>query len=310
MKIAIIGRSEVLFNSIRLLIQSGHNIKAIITAKEAPEYTKTKQDFKIIAEENNIPFLYAPKLGDKKSMLFLKSCEAEIAVSMNYPNVIPQGVIDYFKFGILNAHGGDLPRYRGNACQAWAIINGEKQIGLCIHKMNGGELDSGDIINRDYMTIGHGTKVGICYEWMSNRIPILFVEAVKKLEDNPRYVLEVQSKNPKNALRCYPRRPEDGKIDWSESAEFVCRLINASGSPFSGAYCYYKNRKLIIHNARVYKNDEKYLAVPGQIAFINMTTGSVIVITGRGKIEILNIEVNGKKMPPKNHISGIRHRFT
>ena len=38
-------------------------------------------------------------------------------------------------------------RYRGNACQAWAILNGEK-ISLCIHKMIGGELDSGDIITR------------------------------------------------------------------------------------------------------------------------------------------------------------------
>ena len=36
-------------------------------------------------------------------------------------------VIDFFELGILNAHGGDLPRYRGNACQAWAIINGEER---------------------------------------------------------------------------------------------------------------------------------------------------------------------------------------
>ena len=58
-----------------------------------------------------------------------------------------------------NAHGGDLPRYRGNACQAWAIINGENKIGLCIHKMIGGELDISDIIARDFLKIDLGTKL-------------------------------------------------------------------------------------------------------------------------------------------------------
>ena len=69
---------------------------------------------------------------------------------MNYTGIIPQSIIDIFQYGILNAHGGDLPRYRGNARQAWAH-NGEKSIGLCIHKMIGGEIDMcGDIIARDY----------------------------------------------------------------------------------------------------------------------------------------------------------------
>ena len=45
---------------------------------------------------------------------------------MNYTGIIPQSIIDLFNHGILNIHPGDLPRYRGNACLAWAIINAEK----------------------------------------------------------------------------------------------------------------------------------------------------------------------------------------
>ena len=46
-------------------------------------------------------------------------------------------VISIFTLGILNAHGGDLPRYRGNACQAWAIINGEEKtyVGYSLKKI-------------------------------------------------------------------------------------------------------------------------------------------------------------------------------
>ncbi|GAB1465742.1 hypothetical protein MASR2M54_12420 [Aliarcobacter cryaerophilus] len=57
----------------------------------------------------------------------MKKTDCEIAVSLNYSSIISQNVIDLFPLGVLNAHGGDLPRYRGNACQAWAIINGEEK---------------------------------------------------------------------------------------------------------------------------------------------------------------------------------------
>ena len=111
-------------------------------------------------------------------------------------------MVDLFPYGILNAHGGDLPRYH-NACQAWAIINGESRIGLCIHRMIGGELDSGDIIARDFLSINHNTKVTSILDWMNNRTPKQ-LKAVQKLAENPSYFLEKQSEDPTKALRCYP----------------------------------------------------------------------------------------------------------
>ena len=74
-----------------------------------------------------------------------------MAISVNHLSIIDEDIINLFKYGILNAHGGDLPRYR-NACLR-PIINGEKKIGLCVHKMIGGELDNGDIISRDYFEL-------------------------------------------------------------------------------------------------------------------------------------------------------------
>ena len=105
----------------------------------------------------------------------------DIGISMNYPGIIPQSVIDCFPLGVLNAHGGDLPRYRGNACQAWAILNGEERVGLCIHKMIGGELDSGDIIAREFLQIDINTSITEVWHSMSRRIPSLFLESVKKI---------------------------------------------------------------------------------------------------------------------------------
>ncbi len=94
--------------------------------------------------------------------------------------------------------------------------------------MIGGELDSGDIITREYLDIDDNTKVTKCWEWMADKIPILFLEALDKLQQDSKYVLEQQSVGPEDALRCYPRAPEDGRIDCRKSNLEILHLINAS----------------------------------------------------------------------------------
>ena len=170
MKIAIIGRTEMLYDTAVAIKEYGFDIACILTAKEASEYKRTAADFEALALLWDIPFAQGGKII--RHLDFLKQYQADIAVSINYVGVIPQHIIDLFPLGILNAHGGDLPRYRGNACQAWAILNGEEKIGLCIHKMIGGELDSGDIITRDYLKIKHNTNITQVWEWMARQTPI------------------------------------------------------------------------------------------------------------------------------------------
>ncbi|MBP95978.1 formyl transferase [Candidatus Poribacteria bacterium] len=306
MKIAIIGRTEVLYDMAFLLREVGHEITCILTAKESPEYTRTAKDFRDLADEWNIPFVQGSKID--KHMDFLQNEETDIGVSINYTGIIPQSVIDLFPLGILNAHGGDLPRYRGNACQAWAILNGEERIGLCIHKMIGGELDSGDIIARDYLPIDHNTKITRVWQWMADRTPVLMKEAVENLNINPEYVLERQSKNSKDALRCYPRRPEDGRIDWNKNSVDVLRLINASNKPYEGAFCEYEGKKLIVWNAELILDNEVFCAIPGQITRIG--NGFLEVVCGEGKLKITKVEYQGKVSSPHNLIRSVRKRLS
>jgi len=309
MDIGIIGRSEYTYESMLLLKKNGHNISFIVTSRESKEHKYTSNDFKKFATDNNIPFLHDPKIDLTKIRALLGSnIKPQICVSVNYNGIISKEVIDFFELGILNAHGGDLPRYRGNACQAWAIINGEKEIGLCIHKMIGGELDSGDIISKSFLPINIDTRIGMIYDWMEKEIPVLMLNAIGKLSKNNN-TFQVQSKDPKDALRTYPRNPDDGKIDWNKDGESIIRLINASSEPFSGAFTSYNSDKLIIWRAALFTDNENYSSATGQIAKINKDSGNIIVITGKGKIEITEIEVNGERTKPAVAIKSIRVRL-
>jgi len=305
MKIGIIGRTEILYNTAVLMKEKGFEIVFILTTKEAPEYTKTSDNFRKLADEWGIPFVHSPRIIEQID--FIRKSGADIGVSLNYSGIIPQSVIDSFPLGILNAHGGDLPRYRGNACQAWAILNGEPRIGLCIHRMIGGELDSGDIIAREYLDIDHNTKVTEIWNWMSEKIPALFSESVDRLKKNSDYVLEKQSTNSREALRCYPRRPEDGRIDWNKKSIDILRLINASNKPYAGAFCNFEGEKFIIWDAELIDDGEIFLAVPGQVT--NIGDGFVDVTCGAGKIRINKIEFSGKMINPDEVIKSIRMRL-
>ncbi len=308
MRIAIIGRSEFLYSTAELLLKNGYKIPLVITHKEAPEYTKTAKDFEELANNIGAKYIYTNRIENYIDEI--KSLgKIDIGVSVNFPTIIPQEVIELFPLGILNAHAGDLPRYRGNACVAWAILNGESKIGLCIHKMEGGKLDIGDIIVREYFPININTKITECMNWARERVPLMFLDAIKKLENNPNYVLEVPSKDPKDSLRCYPRLPEDGRIDWHKSNIEILRLINASNKPYSGAFCFYDDKKMIIWDAELYEDDERYIAEVGQIASINKEDGSIVVITGKGKLKIKEIEYESKVCKPAEIIKSIRKRL-
>lgn len=306
MRVAVIGRTEILYDTVLLLKQVGYELSCILTAKEAPEYTRRAEDFRQLAERWGVPFAQGPRILDHID--FLGASHSDIAVSINYTGVVPQSVIDFFPLGVLNAHGGDLPRYRGNACQAWAILNGEERIGLCVHKMIGGELDSGDILARSYLPINLETKISHVWDWMVQATPVLMIEAVGRLSLDPGYVLERQSKDQKDALKCYPRRPEDGRIDWGKSALDVLRLINASNKPYAGAFCDFEGEKVIIWDAALVDDGEKFCAVPGQVTKIG--SGFVEVACGVGKLRIHLTEWRGEVIPPSDMIRSTRKRLS
>lgn len=306
MRVAIIGRTATLLETAKVLIDAGHAIPLVISAKAAPHDSTGEERFRALAGTLGARYLSAAALGDELVPLVDELGPIDIAVSLNYPTMINQQAIDCFRLGILNAHGGDLPRYRGNASQAWALLNGETRIGLCIHRMVGGELDSGDVVLRRHLPVTIDTRIGEVQAWMARLVPSLFAEAVQIMEQ-PAPRLEPQ--NHAEALRGYSRRPEDGRIDWRRDRESILRLINASSEPYAGAYCAYRGDKLVVWRAALSNDDERYLAVPGQVSSINREDGGVDVITGAGRLRLLEIEWGGSRDKAAMLIRSTRDRL-
>jgi len=311
LRVGIIGRTEALYHTAKLLGNDPNfEIAHVITSKEAPEYTRKASDFEQFANDHNVPFINSPKI-DEHHKKIIESSNPDIGISVNYTSIIDSSIIDIYKMGILNAHGGDLPQYRGNACQAWAILNGEKKIGLCVHKMVGGELDSGDIITRRYFDIDFNTKITKVMAWILLNTSQLFYEALMKLSYDPSYILEKQSIDPNKISRCYPLNPKDGLIKWSKSNYEILKLINAHNKPYSGAFSFIKDKKIIIWEAELSFYSHSIYAVAGQITEIKRVgeITYVEVACGDGILKIKKIEIDHKIISPDKYIKSIRNRF-
>ena len=235
----------------------------------------------------------------------LKTYGAEVCVSINWLTLLNDSLLNSFKFGILNAHAGDLPRYKGNACPNWAILNFEKKIGLTIHKMTK-ELDSGPYLKKYFLDIDEFTYIGEIYNWLEIEIPNAFLNSINNISDG-----FINQSGAIKTLRTFPRKPEDSKINWNDSARNITALVRASSKPFTGAFCYLNNisNKLIIYKASVFLADFDWNAIPGQICI--KINDSPIVATGDGLIKIEECVFEEEKDVPAKEIilKSLRNRL-
>jgi len=292
MKVGVLGRTAILYDTILRVKKSSHKIAFIVTSSEAPEYSVTSKDFKNIAAKLKVPFLCTEKINSKKSISFIKKHSSDIGVSVNWKTIIGNEAIKSFKFGIVNAHAGDLPRYRGNATPNWAILSGEDRIVLTLHLMTAG-LDSGPVLLKKNIPISRNTYIGEVYELICKNIPAMFIEVLDGLSDGT-VKQRLQIKDPSLALRCYPRLPRDSEINWNQSAIQIDRLVKASSEPFAGAYTFLGSEKLIIWRSHIENSRNPILGIPGQIAEIRTRTNEVAVITKDGIIVLEEVENKSK----------------
>ncbi len=256
------GRTRMLLDTIKLLSEDKtHSISFIWTSKSEDYNHCTSEEFEELSKKIGCNYFYSTKVKQIEPQINFD--QVDIILSMNFVNIIPKDFLKKVKYGVINAHAGDLPRYKGNAVANWAIINDEKKITLTIHEMTD-ELDSGPIYIKEEFYLDDSKDIGDVYNWMEEVIPALFQKTISKINEGE----EPKKQSSEKALRTFPRKPEDSRIDWSKGVESILKLIRASSRPFSGAYCFLNNNeseKVTIYSAKRIELKYDFNAIDGQI---------------------------------------------
>lgn len=257
MRLAIVGRTSILASAARHLMDQGHSIGFVMTTGADPSVL----EFQRIATEAGADYIFGTKINSAETRSRLQSAQCDLAISVNWITIVGAETLACTTHGFLNAHAGDLPRYRGNACPNWAILQNEERIGLCVHQMVT-ELDAGPVYVREFLDLKPDSYIADVYDWISAKIPAMFAKAIAIIESG-------EPPTPQRidipSLRTYPRRPEDARIQWQDNAEDIHRLIRASSRPFDGAFCFLEDGQVVtIWRAEITIPTCGHLAVPGQ----------------------------------------------
>ncbi len=296
MRFTALGRTGWLFDAVEACVGAGHECVLVATRPASPEYTRTEDDFAALAERLGVPFL--------EHLPGPEHPQAEVAISMNWPTLIGGLVRERFAHGVINAHPGDVPRFRGNACPNWAIIAGETQVVLTLHEMVD-ELDAGPVLDKRAFPLDDDTYIADVYRWLATAVPEAFVAVLDGLERGDLRATPQEGE----AVRCYPRRPEDGLLDFARPAAELARIVRASGEPFAGAFTHLDGERLTVWRARAEALGHAALGVPGQVTQ-RRENGDVAVLCGDGAVLVLEeVEAGGQRGAPAEAVRSPRARL-
>ena len=257
LKFAFLGATNYSKELLLFLINNDFFPKAIfsipqefkISYSEKKVKNSNYADLKEIAEKYNIAYYEVDSVEGKRLKDYekiIQNLHLDLMLVLGWYYMIPRSIRDLTKYGAWGIHASLLPKYAGGAPLTWAIINGEKETGVTLFRMDDG-VDDGDIIAQKSFKIEYADTIKEVYEKATE-------ESKKILLDTLVNISSINfKKQDKEKLQIYPqRKPEDGEIDLSMSAEELYNFVRAQSSPYPGAFIRLKDgKKLIIEKARV-----------------------------------------------------------
>lgn len=278
MKIVLFAFTNWGLEALKTLIHSNHQISHVYTHPLDMDKNEKVwfESISKICKENNLSFEEKTKLDEKDEKL-IKSINPDLIISANWRRLIPESIFQIPKHGSINIHAGFLPKYRGFAPINWAIINGEKEIGVTVHYIDK-TADTGDILNQKIIPITIEETATDIYNKALLLLPDLITETITMIESNK--LKPVNQKNMKGFL-CVKRFPEDSKIDWSQDRLSIYNLIRALSDPFPNAFCNLNNETIFVKKAKLIEDD--YRGPPGRIC--NIDDNGIVVTCGKNHKE-------------------------
>jgi len=191
--------------------------------------------------------LPAVRLAGRDGLLpaFVQERRPDLLWVTDYRYLLPETVLGIAPLGAVNLHPGMLPRYRGRASINWAILRGETEIGLTAHFIGAG-MDDGEIILQESISLRQDQDVSDAldllypvYSGLTRRVLALFAQG--RVPRRPQ---------DEACATAFPRRrPQDGRVDWTQPMTSVWNFIRALAAPYPGAFTFYRGRRVNLWKA-------------------------------------------------------------
>lgn len=253
-------------------------------------YDRSDEVLRKKAERASIEILCPENVNSVEFVEQIASCEAELGVSMSYNQIVKKNLICIFPEGIINCHAGKLPNYRGRNVLNWALINGEKEIGVTCHYIDEG-IDTGDIIIQETFPVALDDDYGTVLNKAFNLCADVLMEGMEKIYKGK---IERQPQ-PEAGNYFIERKNGDEFIDWNWESKRVYNFVRAITAPGPHARSWVEieddYRLIFIKKTKMIENAVTYNCIEGGVVG-RSDDGNPLIKTGDTFIELTDYEID------------------
>jgi len=291
LKIVFFASGKIAVPTLEFLIREKYDIACVVTAPDArkgrhllPSYTPIKE----FALKHKLNIFQPHKLSAKDTVDYLKDLHPDIFVVFSFSKILPKQILDIPRKYPLNIHASLLPKYRGAAPINWALMNGDKETGVTIIRMDEG-MDTGDIVLKSEVNIDEGDNCVSLEEKLAKLAPLALKEVLSNIvKEN----ISFSKQDEKNAALAPKLKKEYGRINWSKTAEDIRNQVRGLFS-WPGAFTYYKGKILKIWNVDIVDLATEERCAPGEIA--GFDKNGIIVAASPGFLLMKELQIESSK---------------
>lgn len=291
------GTPEFAVEPLKELIRNGYEIAGVFTQPDRPKGRGKKpapSPVKIAAEEAGIP-VFQPERIRKNGVEDLKKLKPDLCVTAAFGQILSQEILDIPPLGNINVHASLLPKHRGAAPIAYAIMNGDRKAGVTTMFMDAG-IDTGDMLLQESTDIGESETCGELTERLSRIGADLLVRTIRQLEAGT--LTRVPQKHEEMTYDPMLEK-QMGIIDFSLDSDLIRGRINGL-NPWPCVSVPVQGERLKLLRA---VNCEE-TGIPGSVISADPKTG-LLIACGQGAVKVLEVQApGGKRMKAEDYLRG------
>jgi methionyl-tRNA formyltransferase len=306
MRIVFCGTPEFAVPALRALLANREfAVEAVVTQPDRPRgrgQRVSASPVKEVAAQAGVRIYQPASMKSDEARDFVAEIKPDAVVIIAYGQIIPRRLLEIPRLGWMNLHGSLLPKYRGAAPIAWAIINGERKTGLTTMRLDPG-LDTGPILIKREIEIGSDETAPELAKRMADLGAPLVAESLIKLE---RGEITPIPQDSTQASYAPILTKEHGRIDWSLTAGEIYNRVRGL-APWPGAFTTFRGQLCQIWgrpSTSAVASDATAAHEPGTL----IVSDAIEVICGQGtRLQLEAVQLEGRKrIRAREFVNGAR----
>ena len=275
-----------------VLLQHGVEVALVVTHRDNPGETIWFDSVETLARGHDLPLITPEDANDPAVVARISALRPDFLFSFYYRNMLGPALLALPPRGAYNMHGSLLPKFRGRVPVNWAVIMGERETGATLHQMVA-KPDAGGIVDQEAVPIGPDDDAAEVFGKVTGAAERVLARALPGLVAG---TIRIQPQDLTLGSYHGGRKPGDGRIDWSRSAQEVHNLVRGVAPPYPGAFTRLGATTLRILRTRLEPNRRPRSGVPG----LYFEAGSYFADCGDGRVlRILELEAPEGKLDPE-----------